>query len=86
MPPPLTTATSRRPPLEEAMERQLLMGALACVQFEPAAPLITPVDVKMPPPLTTAASRVPSPEEAMDHQLAPGASDGAHVTPPSVEV
>jgi len=38
MPPPSTTAASRVPSAEEAMESQELVGALVGVQIAPAAP------------------------------------------------
>ena len=76
MPPPLLTAASRVPSLEEAMESQVPFGTTDGVQVAPAL-----VEVEMPPPLTAAASRVPSLEEAMEYQFAPGALDCVQFMP-----
>ena len=43
---PTTTAASRMPSLEEAMENQFAPGALDGVQFAPAAPVMTKLTTK----------------------------------------
>ena len=68
MRPPLTAATSLFPSAEEAMQIQLVVGALFVVHVAPPS-----ADVQMPPPLATAANRLPSAEEARQVQRQRGA-------------
>src|SRR5262249_22790709 len=71
-----TTAASRVPSAEEAMEYQTVLGALVCCHVTPLL-----VEVQMPPPFITAASRVPSAEEAMEYQLVLSALVWAQLVP-----
>ena len=80
MPPPLTTAASRVPSAEEAMDCQFLKGKLEMPQ-----PLPPSVEVQIRSPYATNASRAPSAEEAMEDQAEEPGPPGDHVSPPSAE-
>ena len=68
MPPPLTTATSLPPSLDDATEDQFVLGALVATQEAPES-----MEVKIGPPFTAAASLLPSAEEATELQFVMGA-------------
>ena len=83
--PPLTTAASLVPSLDEVMEYQFfaLPVEVFSVHVAPES-----VEVQMFPPLTTAASLVPSLDEARAYQYFPLPVEvfSVHVAPESVEV
>jgi hypothetical protein len=76
--PPLTTAASFIPLVDEAMENQVvLVGPVDCVQLVPEL-----LETQTPPPLSTAASLVPSADDAMENQFgAVGAWDCIQFVP-----